>query len=63
MSSNYQIRLCKWQSKYTLSDFIIMCQEIERSLKRLESTKYYTKLSACEYHQTSIDFKIVLAKN
>lgn len=63
MSSNYQIRLCKWQSKYTLSDFIIMCQEIERSLKRLESTKYYTKLSACEYHQTSVDFKIVLAKN
>lgn len=63
MSSNYQIRLCKWQSKYTLADFIIMCQEVERSLKRLESTKYYTTLSACEYHKTFIDFKIELRKN
>lgn len=63
MGSNYEIRLSKWHGNYSINDFVNMCQEVERSLKRLESPKYYTKISKCEYGQSYIEFRVVLAKN
>lgn len=62
MSSNYEIKLSTWNKENTLQDFIMMCQEIERSIQRIESPKYTTKLTECRYHESFVDFRILLKK-
>lgn len=63
MSSSYQIRLGTWNKNHTLQEFITMCQEIERSIQRLESPKYTTKLTECKYYERFVEFKVELKKN
>jgi hypothetical protein len=58
----YRIKLSKWKQA-NLSQFIKNCQDINKSLIRLESPDYKTKLSKCEYanfYQTSSYFEIEL---
>ena len=62
MGSDYEIRLSTWNKNHTLQEFIMMCQEIERSIQRIESSKYTTKLTECKYYERFVDFRIMLEK-
>lgn len=53
------IRLSRWEES-KLSEFIETCIIVEGTLKRLESTKYKTKLESCEFNSSSIQFEIKL---
>lgn len=63
MGSTYKIRLRLWERDKSLQDFITMCQEVEKSMKKVESSKYHTRLTKCEYSVYSVDFTVELKKN
>jgi hypothetical protein len=63
MGSNYKIRLRLWERDKSLQDFITMCQEVEKSMKKVESSRYYTRLTKCDYSVYYIDFSVELKKN
>jgi hypothetical protein len=44
----YRIKLSKWQ-QVNLTQFIKNCQDVNKSIIRLESPDYKTKLCKCEY--------------
>ena len=60
MGSEYEIKLSNWSKNQTLQDFIMTCQEVEKSIKRIESPKHTTKLTECKYHERWVEFRIKL---
>jgi len=54
-----EIRLTRWKES-ELNEFIETCKVVEGTLKRLESTKYKTKLHSCELNSSYTEFKIEL---
>jgi hypothetical protein len=54
-----EIRLTRWKES-ELNEFIETCRIVEGTLKRLESTKYKTKLHSCELNSSYTEFKIEL---